>query len=91
MQPPGAAEARAGASERAGTGLQAIVTSPKRKLALIDGKVVELGDATRHGELAGVTDSSAVMRRNGASDVVLMHPEVEKKPSRSREREPGTR
>ena len=68
MQPPGAAGARAGAAERAG--LQAIVTSPQRKLALIDGKVVELGDA---------------------SNVVLMYPGVEKKPSRSREREPGTR
>lgn len=70
MRPPGTTGARAGAAERAGTGLQAIVTSPQRKLALIDGKVVELGDA---------------------SNVVLTYPGVEKKPSRSREREPGTR
>lgn len=91
MQPPGMAQARAGASRPASTGLQAIVTSPQRKLALIDGRLLELGDATRQGELVGVTDSSAVLRRGGRRDVVLMHPEVEKKPSRSREREPGTR
>lgn len=91
MQPPGPAKARSTTAGPASSGLQVIVTSPKRKLALIDGRLVEVGDATRHGELVGVTDSSAVLRRDGSSGVVLMHPEVDKKPSRSREREPGTR
>jgi len=82
MRPPdapgGAAQGRAGA----GFGLQAVITSPQRKLALIDGSVVPLGSRVRGATLAGVSDSLAVLRKNGERDVLLMHPDIDKRPAR---------
>jgi len=81
MQPPGEASAsRAGAPVN--TGLQLVLTSAQRKLALIDGALVPVGGKVRSGTLAGLSDSVAVLQRNGSRDVLLMHPNIEKKPSR---------
>lgn len=62
-----------------GSGLQAVITSPARKLAVIDGAVVPLGAAARGGTLDGVSDSIAVVKKNGERDVLLMHPQIDKK------------
>jgi hypothetical protein len=84
MRPPGAGS-ETSRSSSTGTGLQAVLTSPGRKLALIDGAVVPLGAPVRDARLAGVSDSVAVLRKNGAQDVLLMHPNIEKKPARRAE------
>jgi hypothetical protein len=78
MRPPGASAAAAGGA----TGLQAVITSPTRKLALIDGAVVPLGETARDATLAGVSDSVAVLDKNGERGVLLMHPNIDKKPAR---------
>jgi hypothetical protein len=62
--------------------LRIVITSPQRKLAVIDGAVVPLGAAVRKATLAGVSDSVAVLRKNGDSDVLLMYPNIDKRPSR---------
>ena len=82
MRPAGMAEtpsdpAAAGAG---GAGVQVILTSPERKLALIDGKVVPLGGDARGGTLVGLSDSGAVLHKDGSRDVLLMHPAIDKKP-----------
>jgi hypothetical protein len=82
MQPPGETAERAGGPPGAGTGLQLVITSSQRKLALIDGSLVAVGGKVRSGTLAGVSDSVAVLQKDGTRDVVLMHPNIEKKPSR---------
>jgi hypothetical protein len=83
MQPPGESGAsRAGAPPSASTGLQLVIVSPQRKLALIDGSLVHVGGKTRSGTLAGVSDSVAVLQKDGSRDVLLMHPNIEKKPAR---------
>lgn len=66
--------------------LQAVITSPKRNLALIDGVVVPVGAAVKDATLAGVSDSLAVLRKNGGRDVLLMHPDIDKKPASRGER-----
>jgi hypothetical protein len=81
MRPPqfpddAAAGSRAAPSSNA---LQGVITSPQRKLAIIDGAVVQDGDPVRGARLGGITDSAAVLRKNGSQDVMLMHPGVEKK------------
>ncbi len=81
MRPPrlhddAAPAASAAASSNA---LQGVITSPQRKLAIIDGAVVQDGDPVRGARLGGITDSSAVLRKNGSQDVMLMHPGIEKK------------
>jgi hypothetical protein len=83
MRPADAkADGAAGAAEPAGPVLQVVITSPQRKLALIDGTVVQLGERVRSAKLASVTDSLAVLEKNGERDVLLMHPGIDKKPSR---------
>ena len=41
-----------------------------------------LGASVRGSTLANVNDSVAVLEKNGARDVLLMHPDIDKKPSR---------
>src|SRR5215207_4896844 len=66
MRPPGVAPAgAAGRGAVPASGLQAVITSPGRKLAVIDGTVVPLGATARDGTLAGISDSAAVLNKNG--------------------------
>ncbi|MGQ0547378.1 MAG: hypothetical protein ACT4P3_18935 [Betaproteobacteria bacterium] len=84
MRPADAQEAatagRRGAPAPAGAGVQVILTSPERKLAVIDGKVVPIGGDARGGTLVGLSDSAAVLEKQGGRDVLLMHPAIDKKP-----------
>ena len=83
MRPPGAPAAGAAAQGATPTGgLQVVITSPGRKLAVIDGAVVPLGAAVRDGTLTGVSDSVAVLKKNGEHDVLRMHPNIDKRPAR---------
>lgn len=87
MQPPAAAVSptTTAAGTPAQSGLQGVITSPGRKLALIDGQVVPLGEAVRQGTLSGLSDGTAVVRKNGERDVLLMHPDIDKRPARRSE------
>ena len=85
MQPPGAGAGNSPAAAARG-GLQAVITSPDRSLALIDGVVVPLGAAVKNSTLSSVSDSLVVLKKNGERDVLLMHPEIDKRPAR-RERQ----
>ena len=83
MRPADARASRSASSAAAATPvLQAVITSPQRKLALIDGTVVQLGASVKGATLDGVSDSVAVLKKNGARDVLLMHPDIDKKPAR---------
>jgi hypothetical protein len=81
MRPAGAA-ATSGAASAPATGLQVVITSPGRKLAVIDGSVVPLGAPVRNAKLAGISDSVAVLQKNGDRDILLMHPNIDKKPAK---------
>lgn len=83
MRPPGASATAATAVAAPASGLQGVLTSTRRKLALIDGAVVPLGAPVRDATLAGVADSLAVLKKNGERDVVFMYPNIDKKPRAS--------
>ncbi len=85
MRPPALTAAGIAGGAAPQSRLQAVITSTHRKLALIDGSVVPLGAAVGEATLAGVSDSIAVLRKNGERDVLLMHPNIEKKPASRRE------
>jgi len=83
MRPANATEAAPSGQRNAGAsgaGVQVILTSPERKLALIDGNVVPLGGDARGGTLVGLSDTGAVLHKDGSRDVLLMHPAIDKKP-----------
>jgi hypothetical protein len=82
MRPPDVSGVAGAAGVASPTGLQAVITSPTRKLAVIDGTVVPLGTSVRDAKLTGVSDSVAVLDKDGERDVLLMHPNIDKKPAR---------
>jgi MSHA biogenesis protein MshK len=86
MRPPDASGTLApGAAASSVSGLQGAITSPGRKLAVIDGSVVPLGASVRGSTLDNVSESVAVLKKNGERNVLLMHPQIEKKPARRSE------
>ena len=85
MQPPYRTSSGSAPTAPAASGLQVVITSPQRKLAVIDGNVVPLGSTVREATLAGMSDSAAVLRKNGEHDVLFMHPNIDKRPSARRE------
>src|SRR5688500_9027450 len=86
MRPPEASGALApGSAAPSSSGLQAVITSPGRKLAVIDGSVVPLGASVRGSTLDNVSESVAVLKKNGERNVLLMHPQIDKKPARRSE------
>jgi MSHA biogenesis protein MshK len=82
MQPPGMSAGAGEAAAPSGSGLQVVITSPGRNLALIDGVVVPLGGPVKGAKLSSVSDSVVVLRKNGDRDVLLMHPGIDKRPAR---------
>jgi len=83
MAPPGVAGAGgAGASISRGTPteLQGIISGPGRRLALINGAVVQVGETIPgNGELLNVGTESPVVR-SGDRDILLrLHPDLRKK------------
>jgi len=82
MRPPDAPAIGTQSTAASASGLQAVITSPQRKLAVIDGSVVPLGSKVRDATLAGLSDSVAVLKKNGERNVLLMHPDIDKKPAR---------
>lgn len=64
-----------------------MITSTGRKVAVIDGAVVPLGGQTRDATLTGVSDSVAVLKKNGDQEVLLMHPNVNKRPAQAKDKQ----
>jgi len=62
--------------------LQGVLTSPGRKFALINGVAVPIGGVSREGKLLELTESSAVLLKDGQREVLRMYPRIEKKPIR---------
>jgi MSHA biogenesis protein MshK len=80
MRPANQAQASAPDAAPAEGGVQVILTSPERKLAVIDGKVVRLGGGVREGTLVGLSDAGAVLKKDDGRDVLLLHPGIDKRP-----------
>ncbi len=82
MRPADAPASRAQTEAAAGPGVQIVITSPTRQLAVIDGNVVNVGGTARNGTLAAVSDSVVVVNKNGGRDVLLLNPNIDKKPAK---------
>lgn len=82
MAPPGAIPA--GASHVAGTsdaasGLQAIISGPERRLALINGNLLRVGERIPgDGVLLGIGSDSALVQSGDEHIVLRLHPKLQK-------------
>lgn len=87
MRPPAAAEASAlqgaGAAPAAAR-LQSVLISPGRRVAVIDGRVVRLGERVGDATLVAISESQVVLQRADARETLKLNPVVEKKPAARR-------
>jgi hypothetical protein len=83
MAPPGVAPAGgadSAVSRGAPTELQGILSGPGRRLALINGAVVQIGETIPgNGELLDIDANSAVVRSGEQRIELRLHPELRKK------------
>jgi len=84
MAPPGMGPSIGGESGRKGAPaeLQAIISGPGRRLALIDGNVVQVGESIPgNGELLSLGTDSAVVRSGDKNIHLRLHPDLKKGPT----------
>jgi MSHA biogenesis protein MshK len=74
--------AEAGGEAPPQTQLQSILISRGRKLAVINGQTVPLGGKVGEATLVSVRETEVVLRSGDATEVLKLHPNVEKRPVR---------
>jgi MSHA biogenesis protein MshK len=77
-RPPSAASPQE--SEAAPSRLQSVLISPTRKIAVIDGRTVRLGERVGDATLVAIAPSEVTLQRGAKYETLRMHPAVEKKP-----------
>jgi MSHA biogenesis protein MshK len=83
-RPPNAAAASAGeAAARAGPQLQSVLISPARRVAVISGRAVALGDKYGDATVASISESAVLLRYAGRSETLRLIPCVEKRERRA--------
>jgi MSHA biogenesis protein MshK len=76
---PSPAEGAADA-EKAAARLQSVLISPARRVAVIDGRVVRLGERVGDARLVAISESQVVLQRANGRETLKLNPVVEKKP-----------
>jgi MSHA biogenesis protein MshK len=64
---------------RAGPRLQSVLISPRRKLAVIDGRTVALGGEVNGARLVDVTETAVILEQNGQRQTLRLNPGVDMK------------
>jgi MSHA biogenesis protein MshK len=60
--------------------LQSVLISPGRKLAVIDGLTVTVGERVGDARVVAISPAQVVLQRGGAYQTLKLHPGIEKKP-----------
>ncbi len=79
---PPASVAKPGAVEDApvGTQLQSVLISTRRRLAVINGTTVALGDMIGEARVVKITETEVVLKTGEETEVLKMYPGIEKQP-----------
>jgi MSHA biogenesis protein MshK len=70
----------------AGTQLQSVLIAPGRRIAIINGKSVALGDTLGESKVVKITETEVVLQKGDETEVLKMFPGVDKQ---SVKRRPG--
>jgi MSHA biogenesis protein MshK len=76
---PPSATALQETNEAAPSRLQSVLISPTRKIAVIDGRTVRLGERVGDATLVAIAPSEVTLQRGAQYETLRMHPAVEKK------------
>jgi MSHA biogenesis protein MshK len=74
---PDAAPSQSGAP--AGPRLESVLIAPDRRIAVISGKSVRLGDKYGEGRVVRITETEVAIREGGATQVLRLFPESERR------------
>ncbi len=77
---PGPSPAQAAGEVPAAGRLQSVLISPRRRVAVIDGRAVRLGERVGDATLIAISESQVVLQRAEARETLKLNPVVEKKP-----------
>jgi hypothetical protein len=67
------------AAVRAGPMLESVLIAPDRRIAVISGRQVRLGDEFDGGKIVRITESEVSIRNGESTEVLKLFPEVEKR------------
>jgi len=81
-RPPTVAPSPQATPEPPGPQLQSVLLAPGRKIAVINGESVALGEKLGEATLVRVTETEVVLRHGAETRVLKLYPSVEKSPVR---------
>ena len=64
----------------AGTQLQSVLISSRRRLAVINGVMVPLGGMVGEAQLVKISETEVVLKKGEESEVLRLYPGIDKKP-----------
>jgi len=81
-RPPSASSAAGTAQDDApgGAQLQSVLISQRRRLAIISGNTVALGDSVGDAKVVRITETEVVLQRGSETEVLRLFPSVDKQP-----------
>ena len=82
-------QANEAAATAAAPELQSVLISPRRRVAVISGRAVQVGDKVGEARVARITDSEVVLRSGQDTQVLKLFPQIEKRVVHERTGAPG--
>lgn len=80
-RPPVAGEETgSGSSARSGLRLESVLLSPQRKLAVISGQEVRIGERFGDGRVVRISPTEVAIQRDGEIEVLQLFPDYQKRP-----------
>lgn len=79
MRPPTAVASETPAQET-GSRLQSVLISPTRRVAVIDGRTVTLGQRFGDATVIAIAESEVTLQRGAERQKLKLHPGIEKRP-----------
>jgi MSHA biogenesis protein MshK len=85
-RPPNvAAEGDGGVATVSGPRLESVLIAPNRRIAVISGQAVKVGDKYGEGQVVRITESEVVLRSGETTETLKLFPAVDKKARARRE------
>ena len=85
-RPPDYAPTDAAPGVSGGSRLESVLIAPDRRVAVIGGQQVRLGEKFGDGRVVRITESEVVIRTADGTQTLKLFPEVEKRPRARREK-----
>jgi MSHA biogenesis protein MshK len=86
-RPPNASAPAGAAQETGGPQLQSVLISPRRRLAIINGTMVSLGDMLGEAKVVKISETEVVLRKGEETEVLKLFPGVDKQAARRSSRQ----